>query len=1047
MFDEGELSRGNRASNCPADEEEKVLSKMEESDSTVSEGCPLCGCPLATSAPARYCSHCGACLVGQQSDEQRSLPSAACSRAEAANLSLIEGQLPKKEEILSELGRYQLLRLIGQGGMGEVFLAYDTACGRRIALKKIRQDLVGHKQLYDRFLKEAYITSQLTHPSIIPIYTIHRDAELVYYTMPFVGGATLKELLRKAHLRERRGLPLPSFATIPAFMRIFHSVCNAVAYAHSHRVLHRDLKPENIIIGEYGQVHILDWGLAKLLEAERTEPLEELSEGLANPLVTRLGKVVGTISYMAPERALGHPATVQSDIYSLGVILYQLLTLRLPFHRKSLQEFRSQPYSEPWYDLAELVPYRDVPRALARMAERCLAAKPEERYQQLSELLNDLESYVEGRSEWILATELQLEKKDDWEFQEHVLLPAPTAIAPGGPGVRWVTLMVSKASFTGNTRVEVKLRFGPTAKGLGLMLCIPEAAERLHINDGYCLWMAAERGRPTRLLRSYVELISRPDIALERDRTYVIRLEKIANNLHVYLDGQLLFSFISHLPLAGTHVGLLSEEGDFALEWMRVYVSSLNITVNCLAVPDAFLAHKQYGAALSEYRRIAYSFPGRTEGREALFSAGITLLEQARSSSDPSVSRTLFEEALEEFEKQRHTPGAPLEYAGKALVYRALGEWEEEAKCYELAMRRYRGHPLLPRLYEQLIYRVHESSKSHRKAAYQLLLVSIRFLPKELLPGGLQQLFEALQAEWEPLDFLLPVAVEQEEPSAAHPLFALQLAFWLAHPYVIDELCRQSMEERPASCWQLLFNGLLALIELGSRSLAAQLLAETEGRAVWPTDRPWLLPLLRLLLTKGERSAAQVVASYGSCLVAPLPAELLACYPLLMRYLFQQEAFEEALELSSLLLDYPLSYLERQQVDQKRLWPLFALGRWHQAGQILHSYPLELLSHESTPFHFLYGCWLLMTEGMEMADIHFHGIVELAYPRSWTLMAHQRQRQQREEMSRVSEGSPQTFLWERRQLWQQLILFYRCAGDRGQEAYYRELESKEYVVE
>src|SRR5262249_5078190 len=156
------------------------------------------------------------------------------------------------------------------------------------------------------------------------------------------------------------------------------------------------------IVGKYGEAIILDWGLAKLLKSAPTveesfkEPEEE--EPGRHPLhhITRLGKVVGTIAYIAPERALGQPASFQTDIYSLGVILYQMLTLRHPFKRGSLKEFRKMMAKETLADPIELAPYRDVPRILSRVALKCLAVSLEQRYKSVDELIHDVEIYLEG---------------------------------------------------------------------------------------------------------------------------------------------------------------------------------------------------------------------------------------------------------------------------------------------------------------------------------------------------------------------------------------------------------------------------------------------------------------------------------------------------------------------------------------------------------------------------------------------------------------------------------------------------------------------------
>ena len=677
-------------------------------------------------------------------------------------MTFVPGHEPEQENIQFSVGPYQILSSIGKGGMGEVLLAYDPVCGRRIALKRIRTDLMEHRQMHNRFLKEARITSQLTHPAIIPIYAIHEEEKLVYYTMPFVEGQTLKQILKTARKQEKKvgkGEQMPAQASIPSLVRIFLSICQAIAYSHSKNVLHRDIKPENIIVGTYGEVLILDWGLAKMMRNEGGVPTEEETlvsveesiESHPQHQLTHIGKVVGTVAYMAPERALGNPATFQTDIYSLGVILYQILTLRYPFQRGTLTEFRKNVQHEVLYDPIEVAPYRDVPPMLSSITLKCLTVTLEERYKSVQELIHDLENYIEGRSEWFQIAELDISRKTDWEFQENVLIAEHIAITRGTEVSDWVSLMISKESFPENTKIEAKVQIGEKGHGIGFLLSVPEAVERVHLNDGYCLWIGSDLSPSTKLLRSTVEVVHASEISLQRHQWYDVRIEKIDHNIHFYLNDAIQFSYISHLPLVGTHIGLLSRDADFSISPLRLFVGSQNVTVNCLAVADAFLAHKDYATALSEYRRIGYSFPGRAEGREAMFRAGITLLEQAANNADKAKKEELFEDSLEEFGKLYKTPGAPLEYLGKALVYQTMHDHEEEIKCFELAYRRYPHHPLLHVLQEQILCRMHETSRQHRKATYQFMLLVVRHLPHMATSPNVAKMFDSLQKHWEPL--------------------------------------------------------------------------------------------------------------------------------------------------------------------------------------------------------------------------------------------------------------------------------------------------------
>ena len=436
--------------------------------------CPSCKSrvpvpPEEDEQQAFYCIHCGTPL-SKSGVETLSLghgSAISSSFTDDRTVALIRGHAPAKEEIKFSIGPYQILRSIGKGGMGEVYLAYDTSCGRRIALKRIREDLVDMASLHNRFLKEARITSQLTHPAIIPIYSIHASEGLIYYTMPYVEGETLRQIIRTTRDQMKDGKPLHHLGgSIPSLIRIFIAVCQAVAYAHSKDVLHRDLKPENIIIGPYGEVMILDWGLAKILDTQQADEEEASRPPKSEPSsITHIGKVVGTIPYMSPERALGAPATVSADLYALGVILYQILALHHPFRRPSLKEFRKNWTKEVFIDPARRAPYREVPPTLSRICQKSLRVKPDERYQTANELIHDLEVYIEGRSEWLFLTDLDINNKEHWEFQEHVMVADQIEVTRHSDTSAWFSLMVSHQSFPENCKIEATIIIGPANSG------------------------------------------------------------------------------------------------------------------------------------------------------------------------------------------------------------------------------------------------------------------------------------------------------------------------------------------------------------------------------------------------------------------------------------------------------------------------------------------------------------------------------------------------------------------------------------------------------
>ncbi|ADI38661.1 Serine/threonine-protein kinase pknD [Waddlia chondrophila 2032/99] len=935
--------------------------------------------------------------------------------------TFIEGHAPNEKDVKYTIGPYQIVGKIGQGGMGEVLLGYDVKCGRRIALKKIRKDLIEFKRLHNRFLKEARITSQLTHPAIMPIYSIEDQGDVVYYTMPFVQGETLKQILRNTREQEKSvKSPHHIGESIPALIRIFITVCQGIAYAHSKGVLHRDIKPENVMVGKYGEVLILDWGLAKMINAEEEE---QISLKANHHELTKMGKVVGTINFMAHERAKGNPATIQTEVYALGVLLYQILTLRNPFRRGSLEDFRKMMDKETLEDPSEVAPYRDVPRVLSRIALKALDNDPAQRYQTVDELILELENYIEGRSEWFELATLDIRNKEDWEFQENVLIAEHIAITRSADISEWVSLMISKLSFSENTKIEADVTIGENGHGIGFLLCIPEVSEREHLNDGYCLWLGSDLNKTTKLLRSSVEVVDAPEIFLKREKTYRVKIEKIDHNIHFSLNNQLQFSYISHLPLTGTHIGILSRDADFTMQNLQTFTGSQNITINCLAVPDALLAHKLFDQALSEYRRIGYSFPGRAEGREGMFRSGITIIEKSKETNDPIEKERLFDEALLEFERLHSTPGAPLEYLGKAHVYQEMDDIDEEIKCYEIGFRRYPNHPLLSFLREQLIYRMHETARSHRKAAYQFMLTAVKNLPKESLSRHTRKLFESVRKHWEPLPF-----IESIDETIGHEAFAILLAFWIDNPYALLEtiqMITESNELHP----KLMANAFFCLIEQGYWELAKDAVASL------PSEYQKLNEIALILLTilSYQQSPRKAIKHYFNTDHSQIEFGDSRFFLHLIEQSLDRKDTHFVHQLMEQLDRYELPSVHQHLFDSYRIWAHLYDHDWNKAGALLNRYPLTLLSKEESPLFILYGIWLAATENTEIAEAHFSGVLDLPFPRSYTLLAHRL-------IGKISNESPwfqRSFQWEKKQLYRQLALYEDSIGDSEKSRHYR----------
>lgn len=865
----------------------------------------------------------------------------------------------KIAELPKEIGPYSIVQSLGRGGMGEVFLAKDPSCGRQVALKRIRPELRSNKTIQSRFLREARVASVLSHPSIVPILAIQTTPPDVYYTMPFVEGETLRQILRSAREEEKEGA-IPK--SIPALTRIFLQVCEAVAYTHSKGIIHRDLKPENIIVGKYGEVMILDWGIADFLDQlEKEKPTHVKKLPGKETDLTRPGKITGTLAYMAPERLTGGVSSVQTDIYALGVILYQILTLQLPFQRKTIAAFRKTVDREELIDPVEMAPYRDIPHQLSAVCHRCLAKSASDRYKSVEELIGGLKGYIEGKAEWVFTAALDQNKKEHWQFQENILLAKHIAITQSLDVTEWAALMISKGAFAENIRIEAEVCFGESSQGLGFLLSVPE--ERENPEEGYCLWIGSEKNRSTRLFRNNVQVMEAKAVHLQPKTWHQIRIEKVDDQLRFYLDGRLKLKFASHLPLAGNHIGLLHKDGDFSMKNWKIYDGSHNVMVGCLAVPNAFLSHKIYDVALQEYRRIGRCFPGRMEGREALFRAGLTLIEKARVEKTKPAQEKQFHLALKEFEKLYRTPGAPLEYLGKSLVYEGLGDAEEEAKCLELTLRKFPKHPLLPIVKEHIVYRMHESSLNNREAAYQIILLAIRHIPDLLDNSDTQHLIDSLEKNWEPLSFL-------QESSEQLKQIAIQLAFWLAKVPILVEIAKTVKTSET-----LFQNALFSLLELECHEELQ------EFPSPLSTDFRSIRYKLRQALQKGD-----------------------------------MELFDRLVK--------KFSFPNSAEYDALKIWGALLRKNLSAAAEIFGKYPESALTQETSPLHFPYGTWLYLSKGKETAMRHFSAVLELPHPTTSALPSYFL-------TNRIS-AKHKFFWWEKKELYRQIDLFYKCVGKKNE---------------
>jgi len=277
------------------------------------------------------------------------------------------------------LAHYRIVSRLGAGGMGEVFLAEDTRLHRKVALKVLLPDLAQDADRLARFVQEAQAASALSHPNAAHIYEIGEAGGSHYLAMEYIEGQTLESRLH--------GEPLP----VSEIIGIGSQVADALDAAHARGIAHRDIKPANLMIDPRGHVKVLDFGLAKFLP-ERVEA--NASSQIATQFLTSGGVVLGTVSYMSPEQALGHRVDHRTDLFSLGVVLYQMAAGKLPFSGGTAQETLARILQAQPEALGRL--NYELPAELERVVRKCLEKDRERRYQSARELLVDLKNLERG---------------------------------------------------------------------------------------------------------------------------------------------------------------------------------------------------------------------------------------------------------------------------------------------------------------------------------------------------------------------------------------------------------------------------------------------------------------------------------------------------------------------------------------------------------------------------------------------------------------------------------------------------------------------------
>src|SRR5215475_8508642 len=338
--------------------------------------CPLCQADNPPSAD--HCTKCStplpladATLSGTVSG---TLSGTAVGRTEAWSVAVTprpsseaasKGQL-EPGTILAD--RFEILQLLGQGGMGAVYKGRDIELERLVALKLIRPDLASHPEILRRFKQELILAREVTHRNVIRIFDLGQAQGIKFITMEYVEGRDLRGLIHD------RG----KFTTEDA-VPIVLQICEALDAAHNAGVVHRDLKPQNVMVDKDGRVYVMDFGIARSLET---------------PGMTQTGALMGTPEYMSPEQAKGEKVDARSDLFALGIIFYEMLTGISPFKADTAMAMMFKRTQERATPLSQL--NIGIPGVISDIVSKCLEIKPAERYQTAREVINDLEAFTGG---------------------------------------------------------------------------------------------------------------------------------------------------------------------------------------------------------------------------------------------------------------------------------------------------------------------------------------------------------------------------------------------------------------------------------------------------------------------------------------------------------------------------------------------------------------------------------------------------------------------------------------------------------------------------
>jgi serine/threonine protein kinase len=620
-----------------------------------------------------------------------------------------------KDLLPAAIGGHEITGILGSGGMGKVYLAKEPVLGREVALKVLKRD-IGDLLPMQGLLNEAVVTGQLAHPGIVPIYQVGKDpAHGLWYTMKVVEGTSLADIL--ADLREEDPAAVERY-TLPSLLDIFRRTCDAVAFAHHHLIVNRDLKPSNIMIGGFGEVLVMDWGLARVVdknldsrrfETAGTTLLGEAGKDILKGSEVRMIK--GTPGYMSPEQALAKPAGPASDVYALGAILYQILTLRLPVDGRNVQELIQKTVAGQIVPPDRRTGVRGVPKVLSQVAMKALSLAPEARFADAKELAREVEAYLDGRMPWQVREEGWQSVSGAWDTQQGKLRC--------GAGLK--SKIFHKYRLGGDVKFHATLSATKDAAvtDAAIWLAVPTTASP----GGYMFHVVTGDPGRVEFHRNGALVARRVGVALNPGIDHDLLVVREGPRVRFAVDGVTVLEHREVFPMRGDRVAVSSDATGVALAGVKLESHGPPLTLDFLALPDKVHAMGQVKDARALYREMAEAHSDRSEGVIARYKAAQCSIELGEIPEAQADLKLLAGSGYE-----------ALETLGQAKIRQRDGKGKEMWAVLLHGLEKHRGDPArleLRAMVNAILEQAERESPAAAKDLFTQLLTVPGLMPAE----------------------------------------------------------------------------------------------------------------------------------------------------------------------------------------------------------------------------------------------------------------------------------------------------------------------------